>query len=160
MTGTIIRPKSVYLCSGFGQGYSQLEALDNALLEAGIGDLSLIAVTSILPPRFKVVQEMPADIRGCTVPCIISKAFGVRGDTISAAIVIARTYREDGSEDIGLVAEAHALGPENVAVEMAKEEIKRMAQRRGLKLEIVKVISASGIVEEAHGCAIACAVML
>jgi len=160
MAGTIIRPKSVYLCSGFGQGLSKLEALDNALLEAGIGDLSLITVTSILPPKFKVVQEMPANIRGCTVPCIISKAFGVKGDTISAAMVIARTYREDGSEDIGLVAEAHALGPENVAIEMAKEEIRRMAQRRGLRLKIVKVASASGIVEEVYGCAVACAVML
>ncbi len=44
-------PKKFSLVAGSAEGTSELNAFDNALLNAGIGNLNLIKVTSILPPQ-------------------------------------------------------------------------------------------------------------
>ena len=42
-------PKQVILTSGVGVGSTEINAYDNALLNAGVGDYNLVKVTSVLP---------------------------------------------------------------------------------------------------------------
>jgi len=43
------------LVAGAAEGASELNAFDGALLSAGIGDLNLVRVTSIIPPHVELV---------------------------------------------------------------------------------------------------------
>lgn len=43
-------PKKFTLVAGSAEGPSRLNAFDNALLAAGIGNVNLLRVSSILPP--------------------------------------------------------------------------------------------------------------
>ena len=45
--------------AGRAEGGTTLNAFDNALLAAGIGNINLIKVSSILPPRCRVVDAAP-----------------------------------------------------------------------------------------------------
>ncbi|HHE47181.1 MAG TPA: hypothetical protein ENL08_05730, partial [Bacteroidetes bacterium] len=54
-------PRSFLLVSGVGDATHPLNAFDRALQSAGVGDLNLVKVTSILPPGVKpgVRAELP-----------------------------------------------------------------------------------------------------
>lgn len=55
-------PKIVKLAAGAAEGTTRLTAFDQALLAAGIGNLNLIKVSSILPPacEYREDFEVPA----------------------------------------------------------------------------------------------------
>ncbi len=53
-------PKKFTLCVGAAEGSPKLNAFDNALLEAGIGNLNLLKVSSILPPGAQYVDHIDA----------------------------------------------------------------------------------------------------
>jgi len=46
----------VSITSGRSEGPTRLNAFDNALLDAGIGDVNLITVSSILPKDTEIVE--------------------------------------------------------------------------------------------------------
>lgn len=48
-------PTIIILTSGVGRGTTKLNALDNALLNAGIGNFNLFKVSSIIPPNAKII---------------------------------------------------------------------------------------------------------
>ncbi len=78
------------LVAGSAKGTTRLNAFDNALLDAGVGNLNLIRVSSILPP------EMEREDSLITLPApgsLLPIAYGsitsdVPGELISAAVAI------------------------------------------------------------------------
>ena len=48
-------PSKVILTSGVGIGATKLNAFDNALLNAGIGNFNLSPVSSVIPPKAKII---------------------------------------------------------------------------------------------------------
>ncbi|MDD5638709.1 MAG: pyruvoyl-dependent arginine decarboxylase [Candidatus Pacebacteria bacterium] len=48
-------PTKIILTSGIGIGSSKLTAFDNALLNIGIGNFNLLSVSSIIPPKAKII---------------------------------------------------------------------------------------------------------
>lgn len=48
------KPTHFFLCAGAAEGMTPLNAFDNALMKAGVGNLNLIRLSSILPPRTKL----------------------------------------------------------------------------------------------------------
>ena len=52
----ITLPTTYFLVSGYAEGPTLLNAFDNALAVAGIGNTNLVKMSSILPPA---AQEIP-----------------------------------------------------------------------------------------------------
>jgi len=79
-------PKAVSLVAGHGEGGTELNAFDRALMDAGAADLNFLRVTSILPPGARVI-ELPAYPPGLLMPAVYARIVSTRaGDRISAAI--------------------------------------------------------------------------
>src|SRR2546426_4693242 len=87
------QPKLVCLASGAAEGDSELTAFDNALRKAGIGDVNLIRVSSIVPPgaRIAPLQDLPF---GALTPAAYAKVTSTTpGQTIAACIGVGWTAR-------------------------------------------------------------------
>jgi arginine decarboxylase len=109
----------VAITSGKAEGPTKLNAFDNALLEAGIGDVNLIKVSSILPAATKII-ELPTLTPGDMINCVLSYVSSDNGgDIICAAIAVAT------SSDFGCVVENSGINkdPEKIredAISMVK----------------------------------------
>ncbi len=81
-------PKKFKIATGSSEGKMSLSAFDGALLQAGIGNINLIRVTSILPP---FAEENPDLIipEGSLVPTAYGTITSdIPGENISAAVGI------------------------------------------------------------------------
>lgn len=81
-------PKKFTLASGVGEGKTSLTAFDAALLNSGLGNLNLLKISSILPPR-AILEENLYIPPGSLVPT----AYGYitsekKGATIAAAVAV------------------------------------------------------------------------
>ena len=148
-------PNTISLVAGVGEGSTALNAFDRALLNAGIGNLNLIRISSIMPPKADVVP-LPKIPMGSLVPT----AYGyytsdIKGETISAAIGVA--IPKD-SELCGLIMEYEGIcskkEAESTVIEMTKEGFEMR------NWEIDRIISiVSELTVEKVGCAFAAAVL-
>src|SRR3970282_1573178 len=72
--------------AGAREGSPPLNAFDNALLAAGIGNINLIKVSSIVPPDVDIV-DLPRIKPGALIPTAYAEATGdVPGQVVSAAV--------------------------------------------------------------------------
>jgi len=118
-------PKTYFLVSGASEGYTPLNAFDGALLNAGVGNTSLIKITSIIPPHCKEIQPITFP-QGAIVPtAYASISSDIPGEIISAVVAIALP-KDDGQS--GLIMEYSARGRrkeiELIAKNMACEGMK------------------------------------
>src|SRR5919198_1206395 len=101
--GMYDQPKLICLASGAAEGDSELTAFDNALRKAGIGDVNLIRVSSIVPPG-ATISPIPDLPFGALTPAAYAKEVStVPGQTISACIGVGWTSRG------GVLMEAHGI---------------------------------------------------
>lgn len=109
---------------------SELNAFDQALINAGIGEQNLISVSSVLPIGIKQVerQKLPT---GAIIHCVLAQQRGNEGEMISAGIAYA--FRLDGQG--GYVAEGHMHGTQKNLKEFLKWKIEEMAALRGTQLD-------------------------
>lgn len=123
----------ISLTSGNAEGPTMLNAFDNALLNAGIGDINLIKVSSIIPPGSELV-ELPKFRPGEMINTVLSYVSSDNeGDLLCAVIAVAI------SQDGGCVVEHSDINknPEKVKAE-ATFMVKNMMQIR--KKPIQKII--------------------
>jgi len=120
------RPTGFFMVGGAADGYTSLNAFDAALIDAGIGDVNLVKVTSILPPGC-------AEIASTTLPggTIAPVAYAyiisdIPGEVISAAVGAALPL--DPSKP-GLIMEYSARGHKKDA-----EEIVRTMAVKGMRI--------------------------
>src|SRR5258705_11052120 len=72
--------------AGHAEGGTTLNAFDNALLAAGIGNINLIKVSSILPPEVPVI-DLPKIKPGAIVPTAYAAMTSeTPGETAPAAV--------------------------------------------------------------------------
>lgn len=123
----------ISLTSGNAEGPTMLNAFDNALLDAGIGDINLIKVSSILPPGSEVV-ELPKFRAGEMIKTVLSYISSDNvGDLLTAVIAVAI------SQDLGCVVEHCGVNKDFEKVtEEATDMVKNMMQIR--KKPIEKII--------------------
>ncbi|MBI3076315.1 MAG: arginine decarboxylase, pyruvoyl-dependent [Deltaproteobacteria bacterium] len=93
----LITPTIYFVAVGSAEGKSELNAFDNALLKAGIGNLNLVRVTSVIPIGAKRVDRSEIEIpRGALVPAAFGSICGHRpGETIAAAVGVG--VNDDGA---------------------------------------------------------------
>jgi arginine decarboxylase len=133
----------VSITSGRAEGPTKLNAFDNALLDANIGDINLIKVSSILPEGTEVVP-VPKFLPGDMVNCVLAyTSSDVEGDLISAAVALAT------SDYFGCVVENTGINrdPEDVENE-AEFMVRYMMDVRGLNINEIKIADESHIVKK------------
>ncbi|BAS25905.1 pyruvoyl-dependent arginine decarboxylase [Limnochorda pilosa] len=144
-------PSVFCLAAGDAEGETPLTAFDGALLRAGVGNVNLLRVSSILPPRARQVERVVLS-PGALVPIAYgSLSASEPGVTVAAAVAAAPG--EPGKP--GVIVE-HALRGSRADAEAA---VTRMARecfgRRGEpEPERILVASAEHRVEVC-GCAFA-----
>jgi arginine decarboxylase len=133
----------VSITSGRAEGPTKLNAFDNALLNAKIGDINLIKVSSILPEGTEVVP-VPKFIPGDMVNCVLAyTSSDIEGDLISAAVALAT------SDYFGCVVENTGINrdPEDVKNE-AESMVRYMMDIRGLNINEIMIANESHIVKK------------
>jgi arginine decarboxylase len=147
-------PRKYTLVAAAAEGPTRLNAFDNALLGAGIGNVNLLRVSSILPPGAQKAEELQIP-PGSLVPT----AYGaieseITGEMIAAAIGVG--IGEDG--EYGVIMEFSG----RCTKEDAEAEIRRMVEaafeHRGRALREVHVKAVDHRVER-MGCAFAAAAL-
>ncbi len=123
-------PQRFFVSSGKAVSpVSDLNAFDEALLEAGIGDTNIISVSSILPPNIKQVEPQGLP-HGAFLHCVLAQQRGGEGEMITAGIGYA-TRRDHGG---GYVVEGHMHGTKRALKEVLEWKLNGMAKRRGVAL--------------------------
>src|SRR6185295_17996686 len=100
--------------AGHAEGGSPLNAFDNALLAAGIGNINLLKVSSILPPDVPVV-DLPKILPGALVPTAYAAITSEKpGQTVAAAVGYA--VPDDPTKN-GVIMEFHGVASRREAEE-------------------------------------------
>ncbi len=127
-------PGKFKITAGAGEGKTSLTAFDGALLQAGIGNINLIRVTSILPPH---AEECP----GLVIPpgSLVPTAYGTisseeKGELISAAVGIGFA-----ADSFGVIMERAGRESREEAEEAVKIMIEDAFAQRGLVPERITV---------------------
>lgn len=144
----------VSITSGKAEGPTKLNAFDNALLDAGIGDVNLIKVSSIIPTGAEIV-ELPQFPAGKMVNTVLSYVSSSReGDQLCAVIAVAI------SDELGCVVEHGGINqdPEKVKGE-ALDMVNSMMRIRGLEIKDI-IIKCQEHQVKNQGAAIAAVVYL
>lgn len=117
-----------------GQGTSsvaELNAFDQALIDAGIGEQNLVPVSSVLPEGIERIDR-PDDLpRGAITHCVLAEQRGTEGETISAGI--AWGFREDGAG--GYVAEGHGHMRADAMREILEWKLDEIARKRDVGIK-------------------------
>ncbi|MEO0202919.1 MAG: arginine decarboxylase, pyruvoyl-dependent [candidate division WOR-3 bacterium] len=136
--------KRLYICSGVGKGSTPLNAFDNALISAGVGNYNLLKVSSIVPPNVEIVNSIdlkPGSLLPIAYGYTISKD---EGKVISSAVSIAIPKNRN---NIGVIMEVSGYYSEEeirkIAYNMALEAMKF----RNLEIDFIEVKSACDIVK-------------
>jgi arginine decarboxylase len=144
----------VSITSGRAEGPTKLNAFDNALLDAEIGDVNLIKVSSILPSGTEVVP-IPKFPAGDMVNCVLAyNSSDVEGDFITAVIAVAT------SDDFGCVVENIGVNRDvNDVKNEAEFMVRYMMEKRGLEIKEIIIADESHIVKK-HGAVVAAVVYI
>lgn len=124
----------IAIVSGNDEGPTRLNAFDNALSDAGIGDVNLIKVSSMLAGNAEI-QELPKLKPGAMVNCVLSEVTSDNpGDKITTVIGLAI------GEELGCVVETCGINKtSDELIEKAKEMVTYMMDKRGVEIKDLKI---------------------
>ena len=142
--------------AGHAEGGTALNAFDNALLAAGIGNVNLIKVSSILPPEVPVV-ELPKLKPGALIPTAYAAITSEKpGETIAAAVGYA--IPDDPAKN-GVIMEFHGRARRAEAERAIEAMLEEAFRVRGEVIREMKVVAVEHTVERV-GCALAAIALL
>ncbi len=143
-------PRKFTLLAGSAEGPTRLNAFDNALLQAGIGNVNLIRVSSILPPG-AVEHDHLEIVPGALVPTAYGTITSeMEGETLAAAIAVAIGERDQ----YGVIMEFSGRTDRRTAEETVAEMARQAFASRGRRVERLLVRATEHRVEQI-GCAFA-----
>lgn len=142
--------------AGTAEGGTPLNAFDNALLAAGIGNVNLIKVSSIVPPDVDIV-DLPKIKPGALVPTAYAAMTSTTpGQIIAAAVGYALPVDRTKA---GVIMEFHDVTDRGTAEAAIREMLTEAFGVRGEVMREVKVVAVDHRVERA-GCALAAVTLL
>lgn len=120
----------IAIVSGKDEGPTKLNAFDNALSDAGIGDVNLIKVSSMLAGNTQII-DLPKLKAGSMVNCVLSEITSDNpGDVISSAIAVAI------GDELGCVVETTGINKnENELIDEAKFMVNYMMDKRCVEIK-------------------------
>ena len=137
--------------SGTGSARTRLAAFDAALLAAGVGNLNLVTLSSVIPPRSLVRREAPLLVagHGDRVYCVLATAYAdVPGQVGWAGL--GWTY---GEETGGLFVE-HSGDTEEEVLEQIRLSLTDMGEQRGGHYGPVESVTAKACCSDRPVCAV------
>jgi arginine decarboxylase len=127
------RPRKFTLVAAAAEGRTELTAFDKALLLAGVGNMNLLKVSSILPPEVDYMPELsmePSAVGGL-LPIAYSYLTCIQpGELISASVGVGICTKEN----YGVIMEFSGLCSKKKAEEIVSEMITEAFEVRGLPL--------------------------
>lgn len=144
-------PTKYFITSGSSEGNTELTAFDGALLQAGIGNINLIKVSSILPPKAQFTPDLLLPF-GALVPTAYGSIISTEpGEIIAAAVAVGIS-----EDSFGIIMELTGKFTKEVAEEKIKTMVEESFAFRKMKLKELKVSAVDHQVKEI-GCALAAA---
>ena len=124
----------IAIVSGKDEGPTKLNAFDNALSDAGIGDVNLIKVSSMLSANAEI-QELPKLKAGAMVNCVLSEVTSNNpGDVITAVIAVAI------GNELGCVVETTGINKDtDELIGKAEEMVRYMMEKRDVAIRELRV---------------------
>ena len=137
----------IAIVSGKDEGPTKLNAFDNALTSAGIGDVNLIKVSSMLAGNAEI-QKLPKLKAGAMVNCGLSEITADNpGDEITAVIGLAI------GEELGCVVETAGINrTPTELIDEAKELVKYMMDKREVEIKELIIEYSTTKVENIASC--------
>lgn len=146
-------PKAITLVAGAGEGRTELNAFDRALMDAGIANLNFIRVTSIVPPGARIVP-LPRLFPGMLTPAVYAQIIGhTPGERIAAALGVGVCR-----DQYGVIMEHSHTGTAENAEAIVRRMVEESFAQRDLRLDEVHVAVREHLVERV-GCAVAVALL-
>jgi arginine decarboxylase len=133
----------IAIVSGKAEGPTKLNSFDNALIEAGIGDVNLIKVSSMLEKDTEIAM-LPKLKPGAMVNCVLATLTSDnKGELISVAVAIAI------GDNLGCVVENCKINesPDSVKNE-AEEMLRYMMDKRNEKINEIIIEEVNHVVDE------------
>lgn len=133
----------IAIVSGKDEGPTKLNAFDNALSDAGIGDVNLIKVSSMLGANAEIV-ELPTLRPGAMVNCVLSEVTSDNpGEVISAVVAVAI------GERLGCVVETSGRdeNPDDLEIK-ARQMVEYMMEKRGVEIKDLIIESSTATVKD------------
>ena len=148
-------PSKFFVTSGKSSSpVSSLNAFDRALIEAGIGEQNLVAVSSVLPIGATRIEQCKMPM-GAVTHCVLSQMRGREDEIISAGI--AYVFRKDGRG--GYVAEGHLHGSGSDLEKELMKKMMDMSKIRDVEFgDIEYRIEEMRVPHGCHGCCISAVV--
>lgn len=133
----------IAIVTGKDEGPTKLNAFDNALSDAGIGDVNLIKVSSMLSANTEI-NELPKLKAGAMVNCVLSSITSENpGDEITAVIAVAI------GDKLGCVVETTGINkPQKELIDEADFMVKYMMEKRGVEIRDLIIESSTTTVKE------------
>jgi arginine decarboxylase len=104
-------PRKVFLTKGVGRHRYQLKSFENALRQAGVAHQNLVQVSSILPPKCKVISKengMRKLVPGSICYCVMARAdTNEHGRSVATSIGVALPKDDN---NWGYLSEVHGHG--------------------------------------------------
>ena len=142
--------------AGHAEGGTPLNAFDNALLAAGIGNINLIKVSSIVPPDVSIV-ELPKIKPGALIPTAYAAMTSeTPGQTIAAAVGYA--LPDDPGKN-GVIMEFHGATSRAEAERAIRSMLGEAFRVRGEVIHEIRVFAVDHEVERI-GCVVAAVALL
>jgi len=142
--------------AGHAEGGTALNAFDNALLAAGIGNINLIKISSILPPDVPVV-DLPKIKPGALVPTAYAAMTSeTPGELVAAAVGYA--IPDDPAKN-GVIMEFHGVATRDEAEQQIRAMLDEAFRVRGETIAEMRVVAVDHRVERI-GCALAAVILL
>ena len=120
----------IAIVSGKDEGPTKLNAFDNALSKAGIGDVNLIKVSSMLEGNTEI-ETLPKLKAGAMVNCVLSEITSdTPEDTITVVVAVAI------GKELGCVVETKGVNKNTEELlNNAKEMVTYMMEKRNVEIE-------------------------
>lgn len=131
-------PTKYFLVAGSSEGYTELNAFDGSLLDAGVGNTNLVKMSSILPPDCQEIEPIQLPY-GALVPIAYGAiASDLRGEIISAAVAAAIPVDKTRP---GLIMEYSSRGRKSDIEKIVRRMARKGLRMRGEEVAEIKSIS-------------------
>jgi arginine decarboxylase len=128
-------PTRYTLVAGAAEAKEELNAFDKALLNAGVGNVNLLRVSSILPPGAKYEPHFQAPA-GSLIPI----AYGTLTSREPGALIAAAVGVGVSATGFGVIMEFAGYCGKEEAEKKVREMVEEAFQCRGINLEELKVV--------------------
>lgn len=140
-------PEEYVVVVGCAEGHTPLNAFDAALADAGVQNVNLIKVSSIIPAGARRVARLDL-VAGAMVPAAYAtKTSNVPGTIVSAAVGIART-----TVDFGIVMEFAHEGSQAEAERIVSQMLAEAIELRGFTVDETDIAGCQVKVQELACC--------